>query len=218
MPDLATGNGRRADRGFPRTPNPVLLVPGWSNRARALRHLARYLFASGWPRDRVRALDFADPFGSNVVHAREIARAVETMLALSGAGTVDIIAHSMGGLAARRYLVDHATDVRIRRIVFLATPHRGTWAALFAFGEGRREMLPGSRFLRSLGEAGLPDAVEAIALHTRLDLRVLPHASAVLEQARNRRIPLVTHQGLLRSRRVHQLVCDALLAPESAGD
>lgn len=195
-------------------PTPVLLVPGWSNRARAMRRLARFLLQNGWPRDRVRALDFADPFGSNVVHAREVARAVDAMRATTGEDRVDIVAHSMGGLATRRFMADQGEQPPVRRVVFLATPHAGTWAALLAFGGGRREMLPGSRFLRDLEHCEWPEAVDAIALRTRLDLRVFPPASAVLDCADNHCLRLVTHQGLLRSRRVHRMVLEALLDRE----
>jgi triacylglycerol lipase len=195
-------------------PVPVLLVPGWSDRARALRKLAEYLLASGWPVDAVHSLEFADRYGSNLVHAREIACAVEALLAITHADRIDVVAHSMGGLATRRYLADHAGAAAIRRAVFLATPHRGTWAALFAYGGGRREMLPGSQFLRELAALPWPTTLEtAAAVWTRLDMRVLPHASAVLEAGRNLRAPLVTHKGLLRSARVHRLVCDVLRAP-----
>ena len=40
---------------------PVLLVPGWSDRARALKRLRAFLLAEGWPV--VHVLDFADRFG-----------------------------------------------------------------------------------------------------------------------------------------------------------
>jgi triacylglycerol lipase len=200
------------------SPIPVLLVPGWSNRAHKLGRLARFLLGSGWPAEAVHALEFADPYGSNLLHAREIARAVEALLAATHAERVDVVAHSMGGLATRRYLADHADAGAVRRAVFLATPHRGTWAALFAYGGGRREMLPGSQFLRDLADVPWPGTLEAAAVvWTRFDLRVLPHASAVLEACQNVRAPLVTHQGLLRSPRVHRLVRDVLLAPLSTG-
>lgn len=195
---------------------PVLLVPGWSNRARAWRRLASFLLSDGWPSNHVHALDFEDPFGSNVRHAAEIAKAVDSLLETTRADRVDIVAHSMGGLATRRYLADHGMRGCVRRVVFLATPHRGTWAALFAFGGGRREMMPGSRFLRELNGRPLHGGVEAAAVWTRLDLRVLPRASAMLEGGRNLLAPLVTHQGLLRNARVHRMVCNMLLEPAPA--
>ncbi len=192
-----------------RPPTPVLLVPGWSNKARAMRRLARHMLRSGWPADRVRALDFGDRFGSNIVHAREVARAVEAIRMTTGEPRVDIVAHSMGGLATRRFIADHAGDPPVRRVIFLATPHAGTWAALLAFGGGGREMVPGSRVLRELDACEWPDQVEAIALRTHLDLRVFPPASAEFPCAENRCLRVV--QGLLRSRRVHELVVEALL-------
>jgi len=198
-------------------PVPVLLVPGWSDRARALRKLEQFLLDSGWSADAVHSLEFADRHGSNLDHAREIARAVAALLAATRTDRIDVVAHSMGGLATRRYLADHGSAAAIRRAVFLATPHRGTWAALLAYGGGRREMLPGSQFLRGLAESPWPETLETTAaVWTRLDLRVLPHASAVLEAGRNLRAPLVTHRGLLRSARVHRLVRDVLLAPVPA--
>jgi len=74
---------------------------------------------------------------------------------------VDVVAHSMGGLLVREYLLHH-TDNRIRRIVFLSTPHYGTNAAKFLSGIAdvsplgnlqAEEMRPGSWFLWQLNEA-----------------------------------------------------------------
>jgi Predicted acetyltransferases and hydrolases with the alpha/beta hydrolase fold len=47
---------------------------------------------------------------------------------LRGFRRVDIVAHSMGGLLVRQYLRHHGSR-RIRRLVFLATPHFGAEAA-----------------------------------------------------------------------------------------
>jgi len=74
---------------------------------------------------------------------------------------VDVVAHSMGGLLIREYLLHHPNE-RIRRIVFLSTPHFGTNAAKFLSGIAdvsplgnlqAEEMRPGSRFLWQLNEA-----------------------------------------------------------------
>jgi len=68
---------------------------------------------------------------------------------------VDVIAHSMGGLMVRHYLSQHS-DNHVRRLVFLATPHFGSNAALWLLGIGStmakgniqaNEIQPGSDFL-----------------------------------------------------------------------
>jgi uncharacterized repeat protein (TIGR01451 family) len=79
---------------------------------------------------------------------------------------IDLVAHSMGGLIIRSYLsgkqnapgqFSPPSNPRVRKAVFIATPHFGsyeadsTWARIFfAFGNQTNEMKPGSRFLWDL--------------------------------------------------------------------
>ena len=78
---------------------------------------------------------------------------------------VDIVAHSMGGLVVRQYLLQHGRGP-IRRVVFLSTPHYGTNAAelladvasVSSVGNLQaNEMMPGSDFLWRLDAAEGPD-------------------------------------------------------------
>lgn len=80
---------------------------------------------------------------------------------LSNFKQVDIVAHSMGGLIVREYLLHHSHDP-IRRVIFLSTPHYGTNAAkllvdlasVSSYGNLQaNEMLPGSDFLWQLDQA-----------------------------------------------------------------
>jgi triacylglycerol lipase len=154
----------------------------------------------------VTALDFTDPRGSNRDHAREICAAVHALLERTGARRVDIVAHSMGGLSTRLYL-DDGGAVRVRRTVFIATPHRGTYTAYLAFGRGRREMIPGSELLRALDRRPpVPPGVEAMTLRTPVELHILPHGSAVLPGVRDVRVCCPTHRGLLASRRAFRVI------------
>lgn len=198
------------------TPVPVLLVPGWSATARLLAPLRRRLVEAGWSESHVLAVDFADPKGSNRDHAREISAAVDGLLQRTGARRVDIVAHSMGGLSTRLYL-DDGGGVRVRRTVFIATPHRGTYTAYLAFGRGRREMIPGSELLRELGgRPPVPPGVEAMTIRTPVEVHILPHASAVLPGVRNVRVCCPTHRGLLASRSafrvIHRFLADGEVA------
>ena len=183
---------------------PVLLVPGWSDRPRALRHLRDRFVGAGWRPEAVAPVGFRDRHGSNVAHAEEVAAALDVLLERNGCAQADVVAHSMGGLAVRRYLAD-AGGQRVRRTVFLGTPHAGTWAALLAWGGGRREMLPGSAFLRTLP----PPCVPCTTLRATLDLRIFPAVSARLDGERDVLLR-ATHQGLLRSRTVFEAILDAL--------
>lgn len=182
---------------IPTDRRPVLLVPGWSDGVEELDPLRKRLFGAGWSPDSVVAVAFDDPVGSNTDHAAELAVWVEGLVRATGAEKVDVVAHSMGGLALRRYLLDGGAD-RVRRAVFLATPHRGTVSAHLAWGDGARQMEPGSRFLLDLlrGRA-LPPGVRAITVRTPLDLHVIPNESATLPGVPNLEACCPTHAGLL---------------------
>lgn len=202
---LAVGVSPSAGAAQEEEPVPVLVVPGWFDTAEALAGLRVRLRSAGWPTDRIAAVTFADPTGSNVEHAEEVARAVGFLLRRTGAEQVDIIAHSMGGLATRVYLRDNPGAVR--RVVFMATPHRGTYSAYFAFGKGRGEMMPGSPFLDSLNAApAVPDQVEALTVRTLLDTHIVPVASGTLPGVPDVVVCCTSHEGITRDLAAFQAV------------
>jgi triacylglycerol lipase len=179
---------------------PVLLVPGWGDHAASMEPLRRRLTAAGWPESRVSVLSFRDPVGSNESHAAEIDRAVRVLRGLTGEPRVDVLAHSMGGLAARQFLLEGEEAASVRRAVFLGTPHRGTMVAVLSWGDGGREMVPGSAFLHRLNAAPpVPEGVLALSIRTPIDLRVIPASSAILrgERVENVEICCPTHTGLV---------------------
>jgi len=183
---------------------PVVLVPGWGDQAPDLEPLRQFLISEGWPETRIAAVSFPDPFGSNERNAVDVEGAVEALRSLTGAEQVDIVAHSMGGLAVRHFLLSHeAAADRVRRAVFLGTPHRGTVAAILAWGDGGREMVPGSDFLTELntGDRGVPEGVEGLAIRTPVDLRVIPGSSGLLPGALNLEICCPTHNQLVEDER-----------------
>ena len=195
---------------------PVLLVPGWGDTAADLLPLRNGMTGSGWPGERVSALTFSDAFGSNGEHAAEIDEAITQLLEQTGEEQVDIVAHSMGGLAVRLVLASD-TQRRIRRVVFLATPHRGTVMALFGWGDGATEMVPGSEFLEWLNNIPPPvDTPEMLALRSPLDLVVIPNDSAILLGVRNEEVCCPTHQGLLTDEEAVRRIRAFLTATDEA--
>lgn len=195
-----------------RTSVPVLLVPGWFDTGRDLAPLRIRLLSAGWPQGWVSSLTFEDPTGSNRAHAEEVARAVEALREETGAAEVDIVAHSMGGLATRWYLLERGSE-HVRRVVFLGSPHRGTHSAHLSWGGGRDEMMPGSEFLISLNEAApVPQGVEPMTIRTRIDTHIVPGESATLPGVEDHELCCPTHAGLLHDDEVFSLVRDFLTA------
>ncbi|MDX1495481.1 MAG: hypothetical protein R3253_15545, partial [Longimicrobiales bacterium] len=192
---------------------PVLLVPGWLDTARDLAALRIRFLGAGWPEGHVVAVSFEEPTGSNREHARELAAVIDSVLEATGAPEVDIVAHSMGGLATRWYLRGRS-DAPVRRVAFVGSPHRGTIAAHLAWGGGREEMMPDSPFLDTLNaEAPSPEGVEAITVRTVVDTHIVPGESATLPGVPDYELCCPTHAGLIRDDEVFRIVLEFLDGP-----
>lgn len=193
---------------------PVVLVHGylmtWSNFLYLWPALARRGVASVHPVTLGRWLSSMD------AQAQRLSTRIDEILARTGATRVDVVAHSMGGVLSRSI---HGRDLasgrtRIRRIVTLGTPHRGTRLAELALGRGGRAMRPGSRFLASLPE---PDRV--ISIWSAHDNLVVPaEAADPRGNAKSVRLESLGHFTLLFSPRVADLVARELKAEVDASD
>jgi pimeloyl-ACP methyl ester carboxylesterase len=133
----------------PRDPGsgtPVIMLPGYTENAGAMWWFARKLSKRGF---RPVLLDFPSTFlrlESNVAFlAREVQRLRET----TGYDKVAVVAHSMGGVIARAYMLTR-TDHGVLTLVAIASPFRGTHiarlGALLRLGHSTLDMCPGSEF------------------------------------------------------------------------
>lgn len=81
----------------------------------------------GWPKAvSVRAEYYFD-YNKNKgieAYAVELQRAVDLVTNCTNAEQVIIIGHSMGGLVARKYMIDYG-DEKVHKLITLATPHHG---------------------------------------------------------------------------------------------
>ncbi|MEJ2542319.1 MAG: alpha/beta fold hydrolase [Gemmatimonadota bacterium] len=195
-PQPLTAQGAGVQPG-PTDRTPVVLVPGWSAEGQDLEPLKKLFVEAGWADSTVAVVEFEDPEGSNLIHADEMGRVVDDLRARTGRDRVDVVAHSMGGLATRYYMQNDGAG-KIRRVAFMATPHRGTWTAYLAWGEGGREMHPGSAFLMDLQRfRSVPEDVEAITLRTKVDLHIIPPESTTLVGLPNLEVCCPSHLGIL---------------------
>ncbi len=69
--------------------------------------------------------------------AEELSQKIDQILLDNGKEKVDIIAHSMGGIVAKKYIADNGKD-KIDKLIFLGTPHLGSPKAFKAleWGDG----------------------------------------------------------------------------------
>ncbi|HEX7140790.1 MAG TPA: hypothetical protein VF219_23255 [Vicinamibacterales bacterium] len=81
--------------------------------------------------------------GSLELRAKNLATEVSRVLEDFRAAKVDIIAHSMGGLDARKMIVDEGMASKVRVVTTIGTPHHGTSAADMALRLGGQLLISG---------------------------------------------------------------------------
>jgi pimeloyl-ACP methyl ester carboxylesterase len=156
---------------------PVILLHGFGTSSAVTAPLARALSRElGRPVIRV-------PLGGRLpIHlgdvrksAARVLEAIERRAAEAGFPYVDVVGHSLGGLVATYLLKALDRGRRVRRVVTLGTPHRGTPAALFGalllgfFSRAIWQMIPGSPLLRELSRLPVPNGSEVVAVASDAD-------------------------------------------------
>jgi pimeloyl-ACP methyl ester carboxylesterase len=191
---------------------PVLLIHGYLATRGSLHLLERHLADRGhivisYP------LGFPVNLGDIRDSAGLIARKVESIVAQTGVTKIDVVAHSLGGLVGLYYLKRLGGRHRVRRLIMLGTPAQGTWSALLGLvtaplGRASLQLLPGSPFLRELGEVPLPQGVDVISIGAMRDW-MAPLSTTVLDGVRHIALP-TGHSGLLVDGEVAKVVTDLL--------
>ncbi|MBW8484738.1 esterase/lipase family protein [Actinomadura parmotrematis] len=179
-----------------RAADPVLVIGGFDARQDRLDGLAAALTARGHPAETMQLL--GDPAGTAPIaeSAHAVAVRAAGLLARTGAARVDVVGHSMGGLAQRHYLKFLGGASRVGTAVSVGTPEQGEVLGLLCAvaSPGCRDLLPDSAFLKRLNAApAVPPGPRAYHLYSEQGLgekAALPGAvnAAVQEFCPGRRV------------------------------
>lgn len=200
----------RLPSGTDRDRTPVLLVHGYVCNRGIWWPFARWLAARGHA---VESVNLEPVFGSIDDYVPVIAAGIERLRARTGAARVALVAHSMGGLAARAYMAARGAD-SLTAVVTLGTPHRGTWMARYGLGRNVSQMRLDSDWLQALAsrEAAATCAPFTVIL-SHHDNIVAPQSIQTLARARTIEISGRGHLELAYDRAVWSHVADAIAAP-----
>jgi triacylglycerol lipase len=161
----------------------VLLIHGFvCNRGLWNRWMFR-LNAQGVP---FVAVNLEPAFGSIDRYVQVIEQAVHELETCTGQPPV-VVAHSMGGLALRRWWIEPGNDGRVAHAITLGTPHHGTWLARFAMSPNARQMRLDSHWLTALATREPSGrASRMTCFFSTTDNIVFPASSATLQGGDNR--------------------------------
>lgn len=176
--------------------DPIIFVHGFESSGAIWSTMIDRLKADGWT-DAPLVTWTYDTHVSNVTTAQLLQAKTDSLLTVTGARRIDIIAHSMGGLSSRYFAKNLGGSDKIDALVFLATPNHGTTLANFCGIQSCLEMRPTSAFLAALNAGDeTPGSPRYATWWTPCDQAVTPPDSPVLAGATNTQTACMAHTDL----------------------
>lgn len=173
--------------------SPVLLLHGVLCNAGVWSRFSRLLTARGVRP--VYTISYGPPLASIDLFADQLAEKIDAILSATGAASVVVVAHSMGGLVALAYCRKYGVG-KIRRLISLATPYHGSIHAAFFPGVCLTELRPGSAWLHALYRRARP-MPPVSSIWSWHDSMVAPQTSCKLKAAQNIALTGVGHNAIL---------------------
>lgn len=148
-------------------------------------------------------------------NALRLERFVARICEETGQPKVDLVCHSMGGLVAIEMMRDEAkqADLKVRKVVTIATPHAGVAWKGPIFGIGAGDLRAGSKLLLAQAQSKL--VVPVLSIYSTHDNIVHPAAVAQLALRGGRDIEVEgpAHLSILFSKAVADHVATFLAEP-----
>jgi len=139
------------------------------------------------------AVNLEPVFGGIDDYVQPIEDAMRQLEQATGLAPV-VVAHSMGGLALRRWCVEPGNTARMHHAITIGTPHHGTWLARFATTANSRQMQQHSHWLQALRAREPADlGVRFTCFYSHCDNIVFPPRTATLAGADNRHLAGQAH-------------------------
>ncbi len=172
---------------------PLVMLPGVYETWKFLEPLIAALHARGHP------VYVVDLTRRNQDPIDDLARHVEDYLIASGLEDVVLVAHSKGGLVGKRVMANAAASRRVRGMVAVATPFKGSAYARFMVGRTLRSFSPANAAIASLTRETEVNA-RIVSVYGRFDPHI-PEGSE-LTGAKNVRLDDGGHFRILANPRV----------------
>lgn len=204
---------------YAENPRPILLVHGVVHNASAFIPLKRYMEKEGWKN--IFSLNYPTRHGSLTKMVDILEQRVEEVLAATQSPQLDIVGHSLGGLISRYYMSVGNGRGKVRHLVTLGSPHKGTplsrMLATPFFGGLRTDLRSNSYFTRQLNETALPRQSRLTSIYAKYDFVAWPGDNCRVEglpssSFQNIELESVGHLGLLYSEESFDSVMKSLLS------
>lgn len=200
---------------------PVLLIHGYGCNSGYWHGMSKALIKAGITHH---AIDLEPVFADIDDYVPRIRDAVNELGKETGHSQIIIVAHSMGGLAARAYLRAEG-DTRIAKLITLGSPHNGTGLANFGLGPNSQQMRwtgnveqgQASDWLCNLkGCENEQRMARFVSLYSNHDNIIAPPTSSHLAGAKNIPFQGIGHVALAYAPAVQECVIREILCTDEA--
>jgi triacylglycerol esterase/lipase EstA (alpha/beta hydrolase family) len=177
---------------------PVVFVHGYTGSPSNWTTAEAVFAAAGYGSDEMFAFSY-NSYGNNVTNAQSLAGYVNQVRSRTGAATVDIVNHSMGGLVSGWYLKKLDGARYVSHLASLAGANHGTTSAgACLIYTTCQQMYPGSSFITTLSAGDeTPGSTRYATWYSPCDGIIVPYTSTALSGATNNYVACQTHLGYL---------------------
>lgn len=188
---------------------PIIYVPGFGAPPFHSRYLRSRLEVEGFDvyEATLPHLQTGDVAKSAAILAVEVQRTRYRF----NAEKVNIIGHSLGGIITRYYLQKLGGWKYVHRVVYLGTPHKGVyWAVFGLMTKAGRQILPKSRLIKELNsDPSRCRTIKCLSIISNFDEMVVPRESGILDCGYNKVVNWpVGHWGMVFSNKAIGWIVD----------
>jgi len=170
--------------------NPVILVPGHSNKWGFLKKLADSISRLGYP------LHIPHKLGLNLFDIPSSAKIVRDVIDENKLKKVVLIGHSKGGIVGKYLLMHGNKDGRISHLIAIAAPFSGTNIVNNLPYKFLKELSPKSKIIQEMNSNSEVNS-KIISIMPEFDNHVWSEKGSYLEGALNITVPIKGHHKIV---------------------
>lgn len=159
-------------------PRPIIMVHGYGMGRTSFLPLAYRLTRAGL--GPILGFEYWS-LGKTASAARSLGRYIEAVCDATQSPSVDVIGHSMGGVVARYHVTLGGGSERVKNLITIGSPHRGTAISVFGIGSAHKELFTDSVLVQRLDAAPRPASTRMTVIWSRGD--------ALVSEARHAHVP-----------------------------
>ncbi|MCQ8832010.1 esterase/lipase family protein [Streptomyces malaysiensis] len=177
---------------------PVVFVHGYAGSAANWSTAKSSFQSAGYSADDLFTYTYTSA-QSNKTSAEGLVDYVKQVRAATGAGKVDIVNHSMGGMVTSWYLKKLGGQPYVKHVASLAGANHGSYnASSCQTNASCQEMLPGSSFLTTVNSGDeTPGDTKYATWYSPCDGMISPYTSTKLNGATNHAVACERHMAFL---------------------